>query len=154
MPTHREKRVLPYSPAQMFDLVADIESYPEFLPWCSGARIKSRDGDNLVADLDVGFGPFSETFTSRVTLVRPERIDVEHERGPFRHLVNHWHFAPHGDGDGGGECEIDFAIAFEFRSAMLERMIGAMFHRAFEKMVGSFERRAAELYARPDHNAA
>ena len=75
---------------------------------------------------------------------------MEHERGPFRHLANHWRFAPHGDG--GRECEIDFAIAFEFRSAMLERMIGAMFHRAFEKMVGSFEDRAATLYARSDNN--
>jgi coenzyme Q-binding protein COQ10 len=150
MPAHSETRVMPYSPEKMFDLVADIESYPEFLLWCTGARINSREGDVLLADLDIGFGMFSETFTSQVTLVRPDSIDVEHARGPFRHLVNHWRFKPHG----AAACEVAFEIDFEFRSKILERLIGAVFFRAFEKMVGSFEDRAAEIYANSSKSTA
>jgi len=148
MPAHVETRVVPYSPGQMFDLVADIESYPEFLPWCSSACIQSCEGEVMLADLDIGYGFFAETFTSHVTLSRPDRIDVAHARGPFRHLANRWRFEPRE----AGKCEIAFEIDFEFRSKMLEHMIGAVFHRAFQKMVGSFESRAAEIYAKSNQS--
>ena len=95
MPTHAEQRVLPYTPEQMFDLVADVERYPEFLPWCVGARIRKREADEVVADLMIGFKMFRERFTSSVTLDRPgQRIDVAYADGPFRYLNNHWHFEP------------------------------------------------------------
>ncbi len=94
MPTHAEERVLPYTPEQLFALVADIERYPEFLPWCVGARIKERRADLIVADLIIGFRMFRERFTSRVSLDPPQRIDVAYAEGPFRYLNNHWTFAP------------------------------------------------------------
>jgi ribosome-associated toxin RatA of RatAB toxin-antitoxin module len=95
MPTHAEKRELPYRPEQLFDLVADIERYPEFLPWCVGARVRSREGDLVVADLVIGFKVVRERFTSRVKLDRPNlRIDVAYTEGPFRYLNNHWIFEP------------------------------------------------------------
>ena len=93
MPSHRETRFLPYSPEQVFDLVADIERYPEFLPWCRGARVRSRKGNVIVADLMIGFRMIREHYTSKVVLDRPTRIDVEYgHEGPFRKLENHWTF--------------------------------------------------------------
>lgn len=142
MPTHAEKRVLPYTAEQLFDLVADVARYPEFLPWCIGARIKRREKDLLVADLMIGFKMVRERFTSRVTLNRPGRIDVAYTEGPFRYLNNHWIFTPVGQ----SECEIDFYVDFEFRSRLLQRVIGLLFDEAVRRMVGSFERRADELY--------
>jgi coenzyme Q-binding protein COQ10 len=146
MPTHAEKRVLPYSPEQLFDLVADVERYPEFLPWCVGARIRSREGDAIHADLVIGFKLFRERFTSKVTLNRPDRIDVAYAEGPFRYLNNHWLFAPTPDGG----CEIDFYVDFEFRSRLLQRMIGALFNEAVRRMVTAFEARAKALYGSAD----
>src|SRR6201984_3772457 len=93
MPTHAERRVLPYTPEQLFALGADVERYPEFLPWCVGARIRERRPDLIVADLIIGFRMFRERFTSRVRLDPPRRIDVEYTQGPFRYLNNHWVFA-------------------------------------------------------------
>ena len=143
MPTHAEQRVLPYTPAQMFDLVADIERYPEFLPWCVGARIRKREADEVVADLVIGFKMFRERFTSIVKLDRPgQRIDVAYADGPFRHLNNHWHFAPHGN----NHCRIDFFVDFEFRSAVLQKLIGVLFNEAVRRMVAAFEGRANKLY--------
>jgi coenzyme Q-binding protein COQ10 len=95
MPTHAEKRVLRYTPEQMFDLVADVGAYPEFLPWCIGARVRKREGDVITADLVIGFKMFRERYTSRVTLDRPGRIDVRYIQGPLKYLNNHWLFAPH-----------------------------------------------------------
>ena len=141
MPTHAEKRVLPYTPAQMFDLVADVGAYPDFLPWCIAARVRKRDGDIITADLVIGFKMFREQFTSRVTLDRPRRIDVQYIQGPMKHLNNHWLFAPHPDG-----VEIDFYVDFEFRSRILEKLIGTLFNEAFRRMVGAFETRARILY--------
>lgn len=141
MPTHAEKRVLAYTPEQLFDLVADVERYPEFLPWCVGSRIRKRQENVIHADLVIGFKMIRERFTSRVTLDRPRRIDVAYVEGPLRHLNNHWHFEPHPRG-----CEIDFYVDFEFRSRMLERLIGTLFNEAFRRMVGAFESRAAVLY--------
>ena len=151
MPQHAETRVLPYTQAQMFDLVADIESYPKFLPWCTGARIRARPSDGqLLADLDIGYKVFQETFTSKVVLDRPNRIEVIQSSGPFRNLDNRWRFHPLGR----TACEVEFTIDFAFDSALLNRMVGAVFERAFQKMVLSFEQRAARIYVVPDQRTA
>jgi len=148
MPTHAERRVLPYSPAQLYDLVADIERYPDFLPWCVGARIRERRAELIVADLMVGFRMFRERFTSRVTLApdysEGPRIDVAYADGPFKYLTNHWIFRPHPKG-----CEIDFYVDFEFRSRLLQKAIEVLFNEAVKRMVQSFEQRAHALYGTP-----
>jgi coenzyme Q-binding protein COQ10 len=144
MPQHLEKRFLPYSSEQLFDLVADIESYPQFLPWCVGARILKHDGDTLQADLMIGFKMLRETFTSRVSLDRPETIEVAYLRGPFRHLKNIWRFTAV---DGG--CDIDFFIDFEFESRLLKRIMSPLFGEAVRRMVAAFEKRAAVIYGAP-----
>lgn len=142
MPTHAEKRVLPYTPKQLFDLVADIESYPEFLPWCLAARVRKREGDTIVADLVIGLKMFRERFTSRVRLDEPgRRIDVSYAEGPFKYLNNHWVFEPHPDG-----CAIDFYVDFEFHSRLLQKVISTLFEEAVRRMVGAFEARALRLY--------
>ncbi|TNE33862.1 MAG: type II toxin-antitoxin system RatA family toxin [Alphaproteobacteria bacterium] len=142
MPTHAEQRVLPYRPQQLFDLVAAIDRYPEFLPWCVGARIKERHENIVLADLVIGFKLFREKFTSRVTLDEANmRIDVEYMDGPFRYLNNHWQFKPHPTG-----CEIDFFVDFEFRSKILQKTIGMLFNEAVTRMISAFEGRAKELY--------
>ncbi len=155
MPSHKEIRNLPHRPEQLYALVGDIAAYPEFLPWCLAARIRERkpapdvapDAEIVRADLVVGLKLMRERFTSEVTL-RPAtaddvaRIDVEYVDGPLRFLRNHWVFVPLPDGG----CEIDFFVEFEFRSKILERMIGALFHEAVTRMVGAFERRADDLY--------
>ncbi len=142
MPTHAEKRVVPFTPEQMFDLVADVERYPEFLPWCVAARVRKRDGDTLVADLVIGFKVFRERFTTRDVFDRPRRIDVSYSEGPFKYLNNHWVFAPRGD----GACLIDFYIDFEFRSRLMQRMMGVLFNEAVRIMVSAFEKRARAMY--------
>jgi len=148
MPTHAETRELPYSADQMFALIADVASYPEFLPWCSAARIRSRraepDGSEVIeADLVISFKVFRERFGSRVVL-RPaaSRIDVAYLDGPFRYLNNHWQFRDLGD----GRCEVDFFVDFEFRSRTLQAIIGVVFNEAMQRIVRAFEARAAELY--------
>ncbi|MGF1640534.1 MAG: type II toxin-antitoxin system RatA family toxin [Rhodospirillales bacterium] len=146
MPTHAEKRTVPYTPEQMFDLVADVEQYPSFLPWCVACRIRRREGpDSFIADLVIGFKVFRERFTSRVGLDRPRRVDVIYHEGPFRHLTNHWTFTA----DERGHCVIDFYIDFEFRSRTLQKLIGKLFNEAVQRMVNAFERRARALYGAP-----
>jgi coenzyme Q-binding protein COQ10 len=147
MPTHTEKRAMPYSAAQMYALVADVASYPEFLPWCAAARIRERQatqtGEVIRVDLVISFKLFREKFGSRVTLhplVR--RIDVEYLDGPFRYLNNHWQFF---EAEGGG-CEVDFFVDFEFRSAILQAVIGVVFGEAMQRIVRAFELRAEALY--------
>lgn len=149
MPTHSEKRVMPYSADEMYALIADVGSYPEFLPWCAAARIRETEplpggeGEVMEADLVISFKVYRERFGSRVTL-RPEerRIDVEYLDGPFRYLQNHWRFVPLTS----ASCEVDFYVDFEFRSAFLQRLIGLVFHEAMQRIVRAFERRAVELY--------
>jgi len=149
MPTHAERRIMPYSAEQMYNLIADVGGYPEFLPWCSAARVRRRSplpdggGEVLDADLVISFKLFRERFGSRVTL-RPEAriIDVEYLDGPFRYLNNHWEFSPRGD----QHCEVDFFVDFEFRSAVLQRLIGVFFNEAMQRIVRAFERRAETLY--------
>ena len=147
MPAHEQIRDVPYAADDMFALVAGIDRYPEFLPWCSGARIRRRDqeGENevLLADLIVSYKVFREQFTSRVTLEKPGRkIDVAYVQGPFKYLHNKWHFEALPEGG----TRIHFFIDFEFRSATLQKMIGAVFSRAFAKMMQAFIERADALY--------
>ena len=141
MPTHAEERQLPFTQQQLFDLVADVERYPEFLPWCTACRVRKREGRLIEADLLVGFKMVRERFTSRVTLSAPDRIDVEYLDGPFRYLNNHWIFKPIDNG-----CVIDFYIDFEFRSRLLQRLMGPLFNEAVRRMVSAFETRARALY--------
>ena len=146
MPRHSEQRDLPYPPSLLFDVVADIEQYPEFLPWCLAARIRERNETLVVADMMIGFRGLKESFTSRVTLNRPElKIDVAYEDGPFKYLNNHWIFEENND----GHCRLDFFVEFEFRSRILATLMDMLFHKAVQRMVAAFESRAARLY-KPD----
>lgn len=146
MPVHKEKRVLPYTSDQLYQLVVDIERYPEFLPWCLGARIKTHQENLIVADLIIGFKMFRERFTSRVVPdAAAQRIDVTYAEGPFKYLENHWVFVDHPQG-----CEIDFYVDFEFRSKLLQKVIEGLFHEAVRRMVAAFETRARDLYGLPD----
>lgn len=149
MPTHAEHQLVPYSPEQLFDLVADVGRYPEFLPWCVAARVRSRTPEQIVADLTIGFGPFRESFTSRVALGRPRRVTVRYERGPFRYLNNQWEFIPHPDG-----TEVAFFVDFEFRSRILQAAIGVVFNEAVRRMVNAFRKRARQIYGPPESERA
>ena len=147
MPTHAENRRMPYSAEQMFALIADVEKYPEFLPWCAGCRVRGRrateTGEILDADLVISFKVFRERFGSRVTLTPGNhRIHVEYLDGPFRYLNNHWTFAPVSD----TECDVDFFVDFEFRSRTLQAIIGVVFNEAMRRIVRAFEERAKALY--------
>lgn len=145
MPRHAERKHLPYRAVDMFDLVADVGSYPDFLPWCRGARIRTRTETLLVADLIIGFKGVTEKFTSRVQLDRENlAIQTNYEDGPFKYLESHWKFVSY-DGPPSG-CEVDFYVDFEFRSRLLQAMIGLVFAEAVRRMVGAFEARAEELY--------
>ena len=144
MPGSRETRRLPYSCEQMFDLVADVRRYGEFLPWVVATRVRSDGEHEMTADMLVGFKAIREKFTSRVTKDRPNRIDVYYMDGPLRDLDNSWVFRPTEDGG----CEIDFCVQFTFRNAVFEALAGQYFDRAFRKMVEAFESRADELYGR------
>jgi coenzyme Q-binding protein COQ10 len=142
MPRHSEKRSLPYSPDQLFDLVADVERYPEFLPWVAATRIRSDSPTLMIADLVVGFKALKETFTSRVTKQRPRKILVEYVEGPLKYLNNDWRFEP----DGRGGTLVDFCVDFAFRSRIFEAIAGQMFDRALRRMIAAFEERAHALY--------
>ncbi|MEC7399735.1 MAG: type II toxin-antitoxin system RatA family toxin [Pseudomonadota bacterium] len=144
MPGSRETRRLPYSCEQMFDLVADVGRYGEFLPWVVATRVRSDSEHEMTADMLVGFKAIREKFTSRVTKDRPNRIDVHYMDGPLRDLDNSWVFRPTEDGG----CEIDFCVQFTFRNSVFEALAGQYFDRAFRKMVEAFEKRADELYGR------
>ncbi|MGC9369804.1 MAG: type II toxin-antitoxin system RatA family toxin [Paracoccaceae bacterium] len=148
MPTHSETRKLPYSAAQMYDLVADVAAYPKFLPWTAAARIRSRTpiaggGEVMEADLVISFKVFRERFGSRVTLwPEQRRIDTEYLDGPFKFMKSNWQFH---DLDEGG-CEVAFFVDFEFKNAVLQKVIGVVFHEAMQRVVRAFEARAEELY--------
>jgi coenzyme Q-binding protein COQ10 len=152
MPTHAEKKVLPYTDEQLFDMVADVRRYPEFLPWCVAARVISRTDSELIADLTIGFKMFRETFRSQVTLERPHHVHVRYLTGPFRYLNNHWRFRPLASGSApetrGPATEVDFFVDFEFKSRLLQAVIGTVFNEAVRLMVRAFERRAYVLYRR------
>ena len=137
-----EKKILPYTPEQMFNLVSDVAAYPQFLPWCVGARVYSQDEDSFDADVIIGFKMFREKFTSRVTLEQNCRVDVDYIKGPIKRLYNHWYFTE----AEGGACQIDFEVDFEFKTAILNDLIGGVFEKATRKMMSAFEHRAAKLY--------
>lgn len=141
MPTHAETKTVPFTPEQLFDLVADVDKYPQFLPWCVAAKVKTRTATDEVADLTIGFGPFRESFTSRVILQRPDLIKVRYENGPFRYLNNQWKFTPDARG-----CRVDFFVDFEFRSRLLQAAIGVVFNEAVRRMVNAFLKRARDVY--------
>ena len=151
MPTHSEVRTLPYSASQMYALVADVENYSEFLPWCAAARVRKRflEGpcEFLEADLVISFKVFREKFSSRVTLWKNSlKIDAEYLDGPFKYMKSNWVFYDTDDG-----CHVEFFVDFEFKSAILQRIIGVVFNEAMQRLVRAFEDRAATLYR--DHGA-
>lgn len=153
MPAFRNERKVAHSPVAMFDLVADVERYPAFVPLCESLTVRQRiNGDGgveiLIADMSIGYRSIRETFTTRVTLDRPRlRILVEYVDGPFRFLENRWAFRPADDPDA---CIVDFYISYEFRSRTLGMLMGAMFDKAFKKFSDAFAARADSLYgARP-----
>ena len=148
MPGIRELRQMPYSAEQMFDLVADVARYPEFLPWVVGTRVRANSDTEMTADLLVGFNALREKFTSRVEKVRPSRIQVFYLDGPMRDLDNVWNFKPIPGG-----CEVDFTVSFTFRNALFEALAGQYFDRAFRKMVSAFEARANVLYGNSNSSA-
>lgn len=142
MPVINQQRHLAWSAEEMYDLVADVKRYPEFLPWVVATRIKSDSETEMVADMMVGFSALREKFTSRVHKDRPRRIAVEYLDGPLKRLSNTWQFAEAEDGG----CVIDFNVDFTFRSAIFEALAGQYLDRAFRKMVAAFETRAEKLY--------
>jgi coenzyme Q-binding protein COQ10 len=140
MPHYHEKKTLPYTPQQLFDLVADVEKYQEFLPWCVGSRIHWRDENRFNADVDIGYAMFRETFNSTVTLMPHEKIEVDYQNGPFTHLHNRWEFRPVKGG-----CEVEFYIDFAFRSGMLSTLMEPFFAEATHQMIAAFEKRATAV---------
>ncbi|MBL26937.1 MAG: ubiquinone-binding protein [Rhodospirillaceae bacterium] len=146
MPVHSEQRVLPYSATQMYDLVATIEDYPKFLPWCLAARVDRRSETLMFAELLIGFKMVRERFGSRVELSPKTAISVEPTYGPFKRMSNRWHFTDRPEGG----CVIDFHVDFQFQSRLLQKIIGALFDEAVRRMVQAFEQRARELYGEPE----
>src|SRR3954449_12380811 len=142
MPRHSETRYLPYTPEQLFGLVADVARYDEFLPWVVAVRVRSSNEKETVADLVVGFNAFKERFTSRVVKEPPSRICVDYVEGPLKYLHNEWKFERTPDGG----TNVGFSVDFAFKSRLFESLAGAMFDRALRRMIGAFEQRAAALY--------
>ena len=146
MTSHAETKYLPYTAKEMFDLVADISSYPEFLPWCAAARVRKEIQKGVIkqieADLVISFKVFREKFGSRVLLDASKfTIETEYLDGPFRHMHSVWSFNNSEQG-----CEVNFNVDFEFKSAILQSIIGLVFNDAMQRIVRAFERRAADLY--------
>ena len=150
MPSFSTRRRVNHDAAQMFDLVADVEKYPQFVPLCQALRVKSRtpkdDGTEvLVADMTVAYKLIRETFTSRVTLDRSDRtVFVEYLSGPFSRMHNRWSFTPQGE----NACDVEFHLDYEFKSRMLAMVMGAMFDTAFRRFAAAFEKRADQVYGR------
>jgi coenzyme Q-binding protein COQ10 len=142
VPKHNETRALPWGGAQMFDLVADVARYGEFLPWVSGVRVRSNSETEMVADVIVGFKGLRENFTSRVVKSRPHEISVDYVDGPLKYLRNHWIFTE----ERAGGCSVSFAVDFAFKSKMFEMIAGQVFERALKKMTDAFVARAEVLY--------
>ena len=149
MPSIHETRALPYSAEQMFDLVADVGRYGQFLPWVVATRVRSTSETEMVADMVVGFKGIRESFSSRVSKTRPNEIAVHYVDGPLSDLDNVWKFRELGPND----CEIDFCVDFTFKSRIFERLAGQYIDRAFRKMVAAFEQRAFELYGNNNSSA-
>lgn len=147
MPTHAEKKILPYTAEQLFDLVAGVDKYPEFLPWCIASRITRTEAQEnnkrvFYADLVIGYKMVREKFGSKVTTLKPDHIHVEYLSGPMKYLSNHWRFIPQED----GTCEIDFYVDFEFKNKLFQGLMEVFFNEAVKRMVQAFEDRAEALY--------
>ena len=141
MPGHQEHRLLPYTPDQLFDMVADVSDYPQFIPWCQAAHIRQSGAKVIVADLEIGFGLFRESFTSHVELDRPREVSVRAVDGPLEHLINRWVFI-----QATGGTRIDFTVDFQFKSYLLDHVANSLFHEVSTRMMGAFEARAHRLY--------
>ena len=148
LPRHSETRRLPYTPQQMFDLVAEVGRYAEFLPWVTAIRVRSDSATEMVADMIVGFKGLRETFTSKVEKTCPAHIHVDYLDGPLRYLRNDWRFAPEGQG-----CAVDFTVDFQFKNRVFEALAGQVFGTALRRMIGAFEARAAALYGSSSSSA-
>lgn len=141
MPRHAERRILPYTPEALYTIVADVERYPEFLPWVLGADIINHTDQGFLADLTVGYKFFQDTYRSEVILTPGKRIDIRYVKGPFKHLHNHWIFIPLSP----NSVDVDFFIDFEFQSSLFQGMIQTVFTDAVKKMITAFEDRARVL---------
>ncbi len=142
MTKHVEKRNLPYTPEQLFSLVAEVDKYQDFLPWCQSSVIKQREGDIFYADLVIGYKRIREKFGSKVSLDYPNRINVEYLSGPMKYLRNYWQFIREKD----GSCTIDFYVDFEFKNIILQNLMGVFFNELIRRMVTAFEQRAKQIY--------
>ena len=151
MPAHFERKILPFSSKQMLEMITNIESYPQFLPWCSGAKIIEKiDQENLIASLNISFKGFSQKYISDVKIKKVDSsksiIEVKAIEGPFKNLINHWQIKELPIKNNQSQVEIEFFIDFEFRSIILEKMMALVFEKATEKMIDAFEKRAHQLY--------
>lgn len=147
MPAHQEKRIVPWSSEQLFELVMDIEKYPEFLPWCADAAILGRGRDHLEADVIIGYKLLRERFSSRVRFIKGREIEVEYLKGPMRHLHNKWLFRDLK----AGQCEVDFYVDFSLKTRVFERIVDQFFQIALVRMINAFEMRALQLYGGERH---
>jgi len=141
MPRHQEQRLLPYPHDTVLAIVRDVARYPEFLPWCVGARVYDVRDDSFTADLLIGYKIIREKYTSRVHVSAPDSVRIEYLSGPFQRLENIWHFSEPAP----GQCLVDFTIDFEFRNKMLQKLASQLFLDVVRKMVGAFEARAKAL---------
>jgi len=145
MTAHKEKVVVPYTAQQMYDLVAGVERYPEFLPWCIGARILKREGDVLYAELIIGWKVLRERFSSKVILNPPYSVQFDYTNGPLKYLHGDWRFSPAPQGG----TLVEFQVDFEFKSKALSLVMGGVFSELVHRMVGAYEARANQLYGTP-----
>jgi coenzyme Q-binding protein COQ10 len=143
MITHTDQKLLPYSQEQLYKLVADIERYPEFLPWCQSAIIHQRQGNNLIAELEIGYKFFRETYMSEVTLTPTSEIKVQYAKGPLKHLINQWCF----QAVSLNTCQVDFELEFELKSSFLQKATETIFTTIVHQMLSAFEARAKLLYS-------
>lgn len=141
MPSHIEKKILPYPSQFLYEIVKDVEKYPEFVPWCQKIEILEKKSESMLVDLTVGYKIFQETYTSRITLFPESKIYVEQEKGPFKYLKNTWEFREHPSG-----CELVFEIDFEFKYRLLQSVVDKVFMELMHLMIRSFELRARMMY--------
>ena len=139
---HEEQRIIKHTPSNLFKLVSDVKRYPEFLPWCLGARVKNNRKNNFEADLIIGFKIYKEIYSSEISLDNiNKKIIVNYKDGPFEYLENYWVFKDNKNG-----CEVQFMVDFKFKSIFLQTLMETLFSEAVRRMVGAFEKRANELY--------
>jgi coenzyme Q-binding protein COQ10 len=144
MTQHTEVKTLPYTAEQLYNLVSEVDKYPEFLPWCKSSRITKREGEVFYADLIIGFKMVSEKFTSKVICKNNNHIFIDYLSGPMKYLKNSWDFKDNGD----GSCTIEFFVDFKFKNFVFQKLAGVFFDDIFKRMVTAFEMRAEELYGK------